>query len=91
MKSFGTRTIILAANQNLNISGEGTSFYLVSATGSIEVQNFGGSPVALPAARTGIKCQPGDVFSQLNVKDTSGATNTLVFFFGFADYVDRRA
>jgi len=90
MKSFGTRTIKLAANQTLNISGEGDFFYVVSATGSLRVQTFGGAPVDLPAEKTGIKCHPGDVFTQLQITDTSGAANSISFFFGFAAFVDNR-
>lgn len=88
-RAYATRTFVLAANQELQLTGEGSALYVVSATGDISVKPSGGGGVLLPA-KTGIRSAPGTMFQNLTVKNETAAFNTIVLFYGYGDYIDNR-
>ncbi len=88
-KGYGTRVLKIPANGSVPVSGEGTSFYVVSTSAPFYLAPAIGAEVYVEG-RTGVRSLNGEFYTGLNVRNPTGAEITATVFFGHGDYIDNR-
>lgn len=83
---FITQTLLAGASIPLPCTG--TTFYLISATGSLFIQPTGANENAYGAGQ-GLRLPAENAFSQLQVRNGSGGSVTFTLFVGFDEYLDQ--